>query len=134
MAPDDYATLYLRNVPVRLVREAKVKAAREGTTLTAVVIDALARALESGDEGAAPIDDEVRESVQWYEDNRDDLLQRYPNEYVAIVDRQVLDHDHDFESLATRVFARLGARSIFMPRTTETGERARVRSPRRRAS
>jgi hypothetical protein len=116
------------------VREAKVKAAREGTTLTALVIDALARSLEPRAEGTAPIDDELRESAQWYEDNRDDLLQRYPNEYVAIVDRQVLDHDHDFESLATRTFARLGARSIFMPRVTETGERARVRSPRRRAS
>lgn len=131
---DQYATLYLRNVPAGLVREAKVKAAREGTTLTAVVIDALAQSLESGGEVQKVLGDELREGMEWYEENRTDLLQRYRNEYVAIVDRAVLDHDEDFESLATRVFARLGTRSIFMPRVTEDAERVRVRSPRRRAS
>lgn len=135
MARDDqHATLYLRNVPERLVRQVKVKAAREGTTMTAVVIDALRRSLESGAETPAPPEDELRESMEWYEDNRETLLESYREEYVAIVDGGIVDHDTDFESLATRVFDRFGQRPIFMPRVTEGPERARFRSPRRRAS
>lgn len=131
---DRSATLYLRNVPAGLVREAKVKAAREGRTLTAVVIEALARSLASSEEAQVPSEDELRESMEWYAQNRGRLLRRYRGEYVAIVGRAVIDHDADFESLATRVFGRVGVRPIFMPRVTEGTERVRVRSPRRRAS
>jgi hypothetical protein len=95
-ATDKSVTLYLRNVPAHLVRQAKVKAAREGTTLTAVVIDALTRSLESRGEAEAPAEGELRESMEWYGEHRVRLLERYGNEYVAIVDREVVDHDEDF--------------------------------------
>jgi plasmid stability protein len=134
MKTRDGATLYLRNVPPELVREAKVKAAREGTSLTAVVIEALARALEGVAETRPPAAAELRESTEWYEANRSRLLKRYRDEYVAILEREVIDHDATFESLAARVFARMGTRPILMPRVTEGRERVRVRSPRRRAS
>lgn len=133
-ARDDSMTLYLRNVPARLVREAKVKAAREGTTLTAVVVEALRRSLESREPVGSTLEDELRESMEWYDANRGKLLKRYRDEHVAIADRQVIDHDEDFERLATRVFARVGARPIFMPRVTESTEVVRIRSPRRRSS
>jgi len=42
----------------------------------------------------------------------------------------VIDHDADFAALAARVFARLGARPIFMPRVVEREEPVRMRSPR----
>jgi len=131
---DERVTLYLRNVPAHLVRQAKVKAAREDRTLTAVVIEALARALESGEESGDAADDELRESMRWYEENRATLLRDHRGEYVAILDRAVIDHDEDFESLAQRVFDRLGVRPIFMPRVTQEPERVRFRSPRRRVS
>ncbi len=134
---DQQTTLYLRNVPAWLVREAKIRAASEGSTLTAVVADALARSLELRGEtrlAASPAQDELRESMEWYDENRARLLRRYRNEYVAIADRAVVDHDTDFESLATRVFARLGVRPVFMPRVAEGAERVRVRSPRRRSA
>lgn len=128
----ELTTLYLRKVPARLVREAKARAAREGSTLTALVTDAIANSLAPRTAGEQPAEDELRDEMAWYEANRERLLEHYRDEYVAIVDREVADHDPDFEALATRVFDRLGVRPIFMPRVTTEPERARVRSPRRR--
>lgn len=139
---DETSTLYVRNVPPLLVREAKVKAAREGTTLTNVVIDALRRSTQASEEDAAPseepsrggsetgLHDSIAESMAWYETHRADLLEQYASQFVAIVDREVVDHDEDFESLATRVFERFGSSPIFMPRVGEGTEKVRVRSPR----
>jgi hypothetical protein len=101
--------LYLRNLPARLVRDAKMKAARDGMTLTAVVVDALARWLDAPAADRASAEDTLRESMAWYEEHRARLLRRYPGEFVAILDRAVIDHDTRFDALATRVFERMGA-------------------------
>ena len=133
MPPDDRpVTLYLRNVPAALVREAKVQAAREGTTLTAVVIGAMERSLAPAGGAALPAAADLRESMAWDETKRARLFRRYRGQYVAIVAREVGGHDADFASLAARVFARFGTKPIFMPRVTEGAERVRVRSPRRK--
>ena len=126
------ATLYLRNVPAVLVRDAKVKAARDGTSLTAVVTEALAKSLKPGDETQPSPEADLRESMEWYQTNHGRLLKRHRGEYVAILERRVVDHDASFESLAARVFGRWGVKPIFMPRVTEGTERARIRSPRRK--
>jgi hypothetical protein len=128
MGPEE-TTLYLRRMPRQWVREAKAAASRRGSTVAAVVADALATALEGGggDDAYAPL----RESMDWYEKNRRRLLRRHRGEYVAILDRGVVDHDQDFESLAARVFARHGLQPVFMPRVEEGEATARVRSPRR---
>ena len=68
--------------------------------------------------------------MRWYEENRPRLLSWYRGEYVAVVDRRVVDHDRDFEALATRVFKRLGVRSVFMPHVQESEPLVHVRSPR----
>lgn len=131
---DPLTTLYLRGVPAELVREAKARAARRGSTLTTLITEALARSLDADGESQNPFEADLRDSMKWYAQNRARLLRRYRNEYVTIVERAVIDHDEDFESLATRAFRRVGFRSIFMPRVTEGLERVRVRSPRRRSS
>lgn len=121
-------------MPTRIVREAKAAAARRGTTLAAVVSDTLARALAADGDPRERSDDDLRDSMQWYEKNRARLRRRHAGEYVAIVDGAVIDHDHDFEALATRVFARIGVRPVFMPRVQAGEARARIRSPRRARS
>ena len=127
-------TLYLRGMPVDVVREAKAAAARQGCTLAIVVTQALERGLRPGNrsatsDGAA---NDFENAVAWFERNRESLLRKHPGDYVAIIDGEVVDHDADFEALAIRVFARLGARSVFMPRVErDEGRRMRVRSPRR---
>ena len=123
-------TLYLRGIPTRLVRETKAAAARRGSTLAALVSETLERSLGEEDGRGEPAGDELRESMRWYQRNLRKLLSRYHGEYVAILDRTVVDHDKDFETLAGRVFARRGARPVFMPRVQKEEARARVRSPR----
>lgn len=116
------ATLYLRGVPESLVREAKAAAARRGITLTALVSEALTRALQVGQAGEAELPPDLRAEMAWYEAHRDDLLKRYRGEYLAIVNRRVVDRDKTFGALAARVFERLGVRPVFMPKCVP-GER-----------
>lgn len=118
MAQQDTGTLYLRGVPRQLVREAKAEAARRGMSLTAFAKDALAKAL-----GTTAGEDEegiqsIRPDLDWFEANRKRLLRRYRDEYVAIVNRKIVDHDPDFGALARRVFAKYGVKSIAMPKVT----------------
>ena len=123
-------TLFLRNVPTELVREAKAAAARRGETLTTIVAQALARSL--GVEGEAQDRaDDLQGDILWYRNNRSKLLRQYPGEYLAIIDGGVIDHGHDFGALAARVFARLGNRNVYMPRVQADEPAARIRSPRR---
>lgn len=129
MPPTQGKTLFLRNVPVEIVREAKSVAARRGQTLTTIVTEALARSL--GVAGEIPDrSDELHSDMLWYRKHRPSLLRRYPGEYVAIIDGAVVDHGRDFHALATRVFARFGNRNVYIPRVQAGEPTARVRSPR----
>lgn len=125
------STLYLRNLPASLVREAKANAARRGITLTALVEESLTALIER----APPFHDQVPEQLSaeqdWYEAHKAELLAQYPGEYLAIVKQEVLDHDHAFDALARRVFERLDRQPVFMPKCVP-GERViALRSPRR---
>ena len=95
----DTGTLYLRGIPRKLVREAKAEAARRGMSLTAFAREALARALGMGTTAAdtsAAREPEgieaIRPDLDWFEANRKRLLRRYHGDYVAIINRKVLDH------------------------------------------
>src|SRR5262245_22318134 len=102
-------------MPVRVVREAKAAAARRGSTLARFVADTLERSLAAGD----PLPTETSEfdrSVDWYEANRERLLRDHEGEYVAIHGGRVIGHGRDFESLARRVFRRVGVDAVYMPR------------------
>lgn len=124
--------LFLRNLPVELVRETKAAAARRGKSLTAFVAEALARSVRVEDAPSSE-SDVLAADIAWYQRNRSKLLQRYQGEYVAIVDAAVVDHDRDFSALAERVFGRFGYRSIYMPRVQREDVVVRIRSPRLRA-
>jgi hypothetical protein len=123
-------SLFLRNVPTALVREAKAAAAHRGQTLTAIVSEALARSLGVDGDVLDRADDLDRD-IAWYRQERAKLLRRYRGEYVAIVDMTVVDHGREFSALATRVFTRFGNRNVYMPRVQSSEPVARIRSPRR---
>lgn len=126
-------TLYLRGLPERVVRDAKVEAARRGVTLAHFVADAIEN--EVGDrESDAQLPEALQADAAWYEKNKQRLLKRHEGEYLAIVDGKVVDHDPDFSELSERIFADLGPRPIFMPRCVEAEEIVRVRGPRVRGS
>ena len=128
--------VYLRGLPAQLVREAKALAAHRGVTLAALVIDALSRTVseEEAVHAQSPVTpSEMKRALRWFEGNREHLAPELGGQYIAIVDDAVLDHDADFDALAQRVFARVGARDVFMPFVPAAGARVeplRVRSPR----
>lgn len=125
-------TLYLRGLPEKVVRDAKVEAARRGVTLARFVGDAIANAVGGG-ASDAELPDTLQVDAAWYERNKPRLIKRYEGEYLAIIDAKVVDHDADFSALSKRVFARFGRRPIFMPRCIEPDEVVRLRSPRVRS-
>ncbi len=124
--PLDNTTLYLRDFPKELVRSLKAQAAFRGMTLTAFVIDILSRAAGE-DTGAAlrPLESDMT----WYEAHKSRLLRRYRGQHLAILDRRIIDHDRNFNTLARRVFAKVGVRSIFMPLCIDGERVVHVRSP-----
>jgi hypothetical protein len=123
-------TLYLRGVPTDLVREAKALAARRGITLTSLVVEALSRSTDAPNGRARELPDQLRTDAAWYEQHKDELLRRYSGQYLAVLDRQVIDHDLDFGALASRVFSRVGARPILMPKCLPGDRVVRLPSPR----
>jgi hypothetical protein len=125
-------TLYLRGMPRQVVREAKAAAARRGSTLARFASEAFEHALGVGS-GAAlePSEDgDLARSMAWFERNRSRLLARYPEEFIAILEDRVLDHDADFDALARRIFEQVGRQTVYMPHLGRAKAVARVRSPR----
>jgi hypothetical protein len=130
---DDRTTLYLRGVPRQLVREAKAEAARRGSTLAAVVSEALEHQIHAGGTDAAGgAAAGLDASMRWYRAHRARLVDQYAGQYIAIIDQSVVDHDVDFERLAERVFATRPQRAVYMPFVASQDRVARVRSPRRK--
>ncbi|MBI2122973.1 MAG: hypothetical protein HYT96_02305 [Armatimonadetes bacterium] len=130
VANPNTSTMYLRGVPRELVREAKAAAAKRGTTLTGLVAEALDRFLSIARTEMPEVLEPIADDLAWYEANKAKLLRRYRNEFIAIVNRKVVDHDQEFDALARRVFARYGTRPICMPRVVPGEEVVNLRSPR----
>lgn len=120
--------VYLRGLPPDIVRGAQAAAARRGVTLAGFVAETLARAVRQREPKAQSTAD-MTADMRWYEKNRGRVAREYPGEYVAIIGRRVVDHDASFEALAERVFAREGARNIFMPLVGAPKRPMKVPSP-----
>lgn len=119
-------TLYLRGMPEDTVRRLKAEAALRGTTLTALAAEILSRAAGEDDrEGLKPL----AADMAWYKAHKRQLLPRYRGQHLAILNRRVIDHDRDFNTLAQRVFAKVGVRPIFMPLCIEGERTVHLRSP-----
>jgi plasmid stability protein len=127
----DVATLYLRGVPEKVARELRAAAARKGTTLARLTTGILRAALGLEDDGNAEETSPLQADMKWFAANRAQLLKRFPEQYIAIVNGQVIDHDTDFSALATRIFGRLGSRPVFMPKCEARKRTVHLRSPRR---
>jgi hypothetical protein len=58
------------------------------------------------------------------------LRQQYPQQYVAILKGDLLDHDADFEALFLRVKARVGNRAVLIRQVNDGPEEYYFRGPR----
>lgn len=124
--------VYLRGLPSDVVREAKAAAAQRGVTLAGFVAETLARAVRQRerDPEDAEIAADFSSDIRWYERNRERIAHEYAGNFIAVIDRKVVDHDADFEALAERVFERHGPRNIFMPLVGAPKRKVHVPSPR----
>ena len=73
----------------------------------------------------------IRAERKAFERQHATLLANYANQYVALHNGQVIDHDPDLRTLHLRVFAQLGRTTVLLKKVTKEPERELVfRSPR----
>lgn len=58
--------------------------------------------------------DKIRAETQAFDALRKNLVEQYLDEYVAIHQGQVIDHDSDLRTLHLRVYARLGNTPVLL--------------------
>jgi len=75
-------------------------------------------------------DDEWEQARQTFERMRSKLLKTHKDQFVAILNNQVVDADAEIGTLAKRVYTRFGYRPIYMQKVTEQPRVARISSPR----
>ena len=75
--------------------------------------------------------EKIRAETEAFNQQRKILLTKYLDQYVAIHNGQVIDHDQDLRTLHLRVFDRLGHTPVLLKQVTQEPERELVfRSPR----
>lgn len=110
-----------------VVRAAKAAAATEGVTVARLVEKAVRAYLHGARDVRLAL---ITDDIEWFEANRGRLARKHEGEYLAVVDKRVVDHDSSFDALARRVRARYGTRPLFMPLCERSPRVERLRSPR----
>ena len=72
----------------------------------------------------------IRQEEAAFERMKPELLKTHKGKFVAIHDGQLVDFDDNESTLAKRVYARFGYRTILMTEVTETPRVYHVNSPR----
>lgn len=67
---------------------------------------------------------------KYFEANKKDLLKKYQNKYIAILNNRVMGSDKDFSKLAGRVYKKFGYQTIYMPLVSEQKKIVKIPSPR----
>lgn len=75
--------------------------------------------------------EKIRAETETFKRQQEILLATYADQYVAMHNGQVIDHDADLRTLHLRVFERLGRTPVLLKKVTREPERELVfRSPR----
>ena len=78
----------------------------------------------------APVpDDSLAVDRQAFERQRAQLMRRYRGQYVALAGGCVVDHDKNDETLAARMFKKLGNAPFYLARLEETPAVYEIPSP-----
>ncbi|MGB0386338.1 MAG: hypothetical protein ACPGWR_16125 [Ardenticatenaceae bacterium] len=67
--------------------------------------------------------EKIRAETEAFEQQQDMLLAQFPEQYVAVHEGQVIDHDSDLRTLQIRVFASLGRVPVLLKKVTTKPER-----------
>jgi len=67
---------------------------------------------------------------KYFEANKKDLLKKYQNKYIAILNNKVVGSDKDFSKLAGRIYKKFGYQTIYMPFVSGQKRIVKIPSPR----
>jgi hypothetical protein len=67
---------------------------------------------------------------KYFEANKKDLLKKYQNKYIAILNNKVVGSDKYFSKLAERIYKKYGYQTIYMPFVSEQKRIVKIPSPR----
>ena len=67
---------------------------------------------------------------RYFEQNKETLLKKYQNKYIAIFNNRVVGSDKDFSKLAERIYKKFGYQTIYMPFVSEQKRIVKIPSPR----
>lgn len=82
-------------------------------------------------EGAQPTDYvKFQEAKRYFQENKAQILEKYRDNFIAILDNTVVDHDREFSELAKRVYEKFGYQTIYMPFVESEPSVLRIPSPR----
>ena len=79
-----------------------------------------------------PADDKtvIELGKKYFQANKKNLLEKYQNKYIAILNNKVVGFDKDFSKLADRVYKKFGYQTIYMPFVSEQKRIVKIPSPR----
>ena len=58
--------------------------------------------------------DEHDRNWSWFREHYDELVEKFDEEFVAIYEQKVIDHDKDISALMERVRERYGSKHVFV--------------------
>lgn len=67
---------------------------------------------------------------KYYEENRETLLKKYRDRFIAIFNNEVVDFDKNFSKMASRVYKKFGYQTMYMPFVTAKERVVKIPSPR----
>jgi len=67
---------------------------------------------------------------KYYEENKETLLKKYQDKFIAIFNNDVIDSDKNFSKLASRAYKKFGYQTMYMPFVTAKEKVVRIPSPR----
>jgi hypothetical protein len=71
----------------------------------------------------------MEHQAQLFDQHRAELLQQYPGQFVWFEGGQVLDADDNEADLVTRIYSKIGVRSIFIEKVLPATPQPNVRTP-----
>jgi len=71
----------------------------------------------------------IKMGKKYFEENKPTLLEKYRNQYIAIINNEVVDSDENFSKLAARVYEKYGYQTIYMPYVEAENKILMVPSP-----
>jgi hypothetical protein len=71
----------------------------------------------------------IKVGKKYFDENKATLLEKYKNQYIAIINNEVVDSDENFSKLAVRVYEKYGYQTIYMPYVEAENKVLMVPSP-----